>query len=241
MVLLLHYGIFIFIYLYASYDVIKIISEKKDKNIKQNKSIFILLFVIMFYISLILILMFSPIKKYKIPTGAMNSTIIRNDHVIVVKDTKVNRGDIIAFMYPKEPEIHYLKRCVAKGGDIIALNNKNIFLLPKEGNEYVKKHYPKENIIKIKDKLWIINPYKLKYKGIHNDKNVIKKDKYIKALFDMEPILVPDNHVFVMGDNRDHSNDSRFWGTVPKEYIIGKAKSIYINFSNLSRTGIIIK
>jgi signal peptidase I len=239
---LLHYGIFIFVYLYASYDVIKIISKREDKNIKQNKNIFVFLFVIVFYISLVLILMLSPIKKYKVPSGGMKSTIIINDQIIVTKDNKnILRGNIIVFMYPKNPAIHYVKRCVAKGGDIIALNNKNLFLLPKEGDKYVKNNYPTENIIKIKDKLWVVNPYKLKYKGIHNNKNVIKKDKYIKALFDMEPILVPDNHFFVMGDNRDHSNDSRFWGTVPKEYVIGKVKSIYINFSNLSRTGMIIK
>ena len=54
----------------------------------------------------------------------------------------------------------------------------------------------------------------------------------------MKPILIPKNNFFVMGD---HSNDSRFWGTVPKEYVIGKVKSIYINFSDFNRTGMIIK
>jgi signal peptidase I len=239
---LLLYLIIILTYAYTSYDILKIISQKQDNDIKQNKIIFTFLYIIGIFSLIVIHDLYSPIKAYEIKSQAMQSTIIKGDKIIVIKDTNnISRGNIIAFMYPKNPNINYIKRCVAKGGDIIALNNKNLFLLPKEGNEYVKTNYPKENIIKIKDKLWIVNPYKLKYNGIHNDKNITNINTNFKELFDMKPILIPKNHFFVMGDNRDHSNDSRFWGTVPKEYVIGKVKSIYINFNYFNRTGMIIK
>lgn len=57
----------------------------------------------------------------------------------------------------------------------------------------------------------------------------------------MKPTLIPKNTYFMMGDNKDHSNDSRFWGTVLQKYIVGKVRSVYVNFSDISRTGIEIK
>ena len=89
--------------------------------------------------------------------------------------------------------------------------------------------------------LFIKDPYKKVHSGIHNDPTVTKENSTYIQIFDMLSIQVPKDNYFMMGDNRDHSNDSRFWGTVPKEYVIGKVKSIYINFTDLNRTGMIIK
>ena len=135
----------------------------------------------------------------------------------------------------------YVKRCVAKGGDLIALSEKNLYLKPSEGDNFITKNYPNENIVKIQNQLWIVNPYKISNKGIHNDNLVTKQNSPHPALFNMKPILIPKNTYFMMGDNRDHSNDSRFWGTVPQKNIVGKVNSVYVNFNDISRTGIEIK
>ena len=62
----------------------------------------------------------------------------------------------------------------------------------------------------------------------------------MKPLFEMEPIEINEGFIFVMGDNRDHSNDSRFWGAVPNSYIRGKAKSVFINYDYIERSGTLL-
>jgi signal peptidase I len=143
---------------------------------------------------------------------------------------KPQRGDIVVFRYPHDPKIHYVKRCVATGGDIVALRNKQLLLLHKEGDEFVTKNYPKENIVQIQGRLWVIDPYRAKHPGIHNDKSITEENSQFFQLFDFMPIRVPEGEYFMMGDNRDHSNDSRFWGTVPYKYIVGTPWFLYFSW-----------
>ena len=236
---LFHYIIFLGAYLYTSYDIVKIIKNKEEKSSKYNEVIFIILFIIIYYVVSYSFLSFAPIKKYGVPSSSMNPTIVANDQIIVIKDKQINRGDIIAYWYPPNPKVSFVKRCIAQGGDIVMIKDKVLLLHPKEGDQYIQKNYPKENIVTVDNRLWVKNPYKLEHKEIHNDPKVTVMNTPIRAqaIFDMEPMLIAKNHFFVMGDNRDHSNDSRFWGAVPNEYIIGKVKSIFINFKNLKRSG----
>jgi signal peptidase I len=153
-----------------------------------------------------------------------------NDNGHLIEGDRPERGDIVVFRYPKNETIHYVKRAVATGGDLIALQDKKLLLHPKEGNEYVKANYPKENIIEVGDKLWVVNPYRKEHPGIHNDPSVINNGLNPHELFSMIPIEVPEDETFMMGDNRDHSNDSRFWGTVPYKYIVGTPWVIYFSW-----------
>lgn len=153
-----------------------------------------------------------------------------NDNGHLIEGPRPKRGDIVVFRYPKDEKIHFVKRAVASGGDLVALKNKNLLLHPKEGNDYVKENYPSEKIVEIAGKLWVINPYKEKFKGIHNDPSVINNGLAPYQLFDMMPIKVPDDEFFMMGDNRDHSNDSRFWGTVPYKYVVGQPWFIHFSW-----------
>ena len=153
-----------------------------------------------------------------------------NDNGHLIEGDKPERGDIVVFRYPKDDSIHYVKRCVATGGDIIALKDKHLLLHPKEGNDYVKKNYTADRIVESDGKLYVVDPYKLEHPGIHNDPKVTKDGLQPYLLFDMMPIQIPEGEFFMMGDNRDHSNDSRFWGTVEYKYIVGTPWFIYFSW-----------
>ena len=210
-------------------------------------------------IVIVLVIMSFIAQAFVIPSGSMKNTLLIGDMLFVKKfsygipvpripwlEVKIlpdfndnghliegprpKRGEIVVFRYPKNETIHYVKRAVATGGDIIAMQDKNLLLHPKEGNEYVKANYPKESVIEFGDKLWVVNPYKKDHPGIHNDSTVVNNGLNPQELFNMMPILVPEDETFMMGDNRDHSNDSRFWGTVPYKYVVGTPWIIYFSW-----------
>ncbi len=153
-----------------------------------------------------------------------------NDNGHLIEGSKPTRGDIVVFRYPKNESIHYVKRAVAVGGDIVALSNKKLLLHPHEGNEYVKNNYKKGEYICYDNKLWIVDPYRKAHTSINNDPSVIKNGLNPYQLFDMMPVKIPEGEFYMMGDNRDHSNDSRFWGTVKYRYIVGTPWFIYFSW-----------
>ena len=178
------------------------------------------------------------VKKfaYGIPTPTIPWFEIKvlpdfNDNGHLIEGERPKRGDIVVFRYPKNENIHYVKRAVATGGDIVKLKDKVLYLHPKEGNEFVKANYSKEDIFDDGEKLWIVNPYVKEHPGIHNDKNVVNNGLYPSELFNVSPIIIPEDETFMMGDNRDHSNDSRFWGTVPYKDIVGTPWFIYFSWN----------
>lgn len=210
-------------------------------------------------IVIVLGIIFFIAQAFVIPSGSMKNTLLIGDMLFVkkfsygvptptipwleikilpdfnnnghlIEGERPKRGDIVVFRYPHNEDVHYVKRAIATGGDIVALKDKLLLLHPKEGNDYVKEHFKNYEHIQIDGKLFVINPYSKEHKGIHNDQNVIRSFYQHKELFDMSPIQVPEDETFMMGDNRDHSNDSRFWGTVPYRYIVGKPWFIYFSW-----------
>ena len=208
---------------------------------------------------IVLLIIFFVAQAFVIPSGSMKNTLLIGDHLFVKKfaygvptphipwleipvlpDTdndghliegpKPKRGDIVIFRYPVNEKIHYVKRCVAVGGDYLFLHNKELYLHPHEGNEFVKQNFPKEDIVEINGLLWVKNPYRKEHPGIHNDPEVINDGRYPQEIFNFGPIEVPKGEFFMMGDNRDHSNDSRFWGSVPYRLIVGKPWFIYFSW-----------
>lgn len=210
-------------------------------------------------IIIVLAIIFFIAQAFVIPSGSMKNTLLIGDMLFVKKfsygiptpripwlEIKVlpdfndnghlitaqgpKPGDIVVFRYPKNETIHYVKRCVAKGGDIVALQDKHLLLHPKEGDKFILAKYPKEQIVEALGRLWIVDPYKKDHPGIHTDPTVVKNGLNPSQLFDMSPIQIPEDEYFMMGDNRDHSNDSRFWGTVPYKYIVGTPWFIYFSW-----------
>lgn len=173
-----------------------------------------------------------------------------NGHLIDGEGPK--RGDIVVFRYPHDEKIHYVKRNFAIGGDEVVFTEKAMFLHPSEGDEFIKANYPQDSIVSLAGKLFVKEPYK--FPGIHYDKKINLFEQALYYLnagkFAMKPVIVselnamdglafnafyfkvPDGEYFMVGDNRDHSNDSRFWGSVKYKDIVGKPWFIYFSWDD---------
>ena len=197
-------------------------------------------------IIIVLLVIFFLVQAFVIPSGSMKNTLLIGDYLLVKKYSygipiphipwlEIRRGDIVVFRYPENPKIHYVKRCVALGGDVVMVRNKILYIMPKEGNEYVKSHYLPDQIVPTEEGLWVREPYRYQHPGVHNDPRInYDTFPFAERLFDFGPKRVPEGHYFMMGDNRDHSNDSRSWGSVPYENIVGKPWRIYFSWESRS-------
>ena len=172
----------------------------------------------------------------------------------LIDGSRPQRGDIVVFRYPKDIKVHYVKRCVATEGDEILFQEKNLYIHFSEGDEYIKANYAPEKIKMIAGKLWVNNPYMEKFHGIHYDdainlfqqmvlyagaNQLFMKPTQVQELpsisgypFNAFYTKVEKDNYFMMGDNRDHSNDSRFWGSVPYSLIVGKPWFIYFSWDD---------
>lgn len=185
-----------------------------------------------------------------------------NDNGHLIEGPRPEREDIVIFRYPKNNKIHYVKRCVAVGGDEILYANEKLLIHFHEGAEYMKANYPAEKIISLRGKLWVENPFMPKYPGIQYApegtdifQGLLRYYTYNKEI-DMIPLYVDgldaptlnvagkvinalyakveEDHFYMIGDNRDNSNDSRFWGAVPYKLIVGKPWLIYMSIETRS-------
>ncbi len=154
------------------------------------------------------------VQAFKIPSGSMLPTLLIGDHLLVNKfiyGIKVpftgqtlipikspQRGDVVVFRFPKDRSVDYIKRVVGIPGDTVEIKDKKVFVNGKPENN-IHAHYSSPTIL---------------------DANASPRDNF-------GPISVPEGHIFVMGDNRDNSYDSRFWGFVDEKDVLGKAFILY--------------
>jgi len=210
-------------------------------------------------IIIVLFIIFFVAQAFRIPSGSMKDSLLVGDHLFakkfaygistphipfleiplipgtdghIIDGDKPKRGDIVIFRYPNNQKMHFVKRCVALPDDELFVANKSLYLHPHEGDAFIKKHYPKENIISFSGKLWVKDPYMHAHPGIHHDDYIQDDGRWPEQIFNKSVVKVEKNHYFMMGDNRDHSNDSRFWGTVPYGLIEGTPWFIYFSMSD---------
>jgi signal peptidase I len=211
-------------------------------------------------ITIVLLVIFFIAQAFRIPSGSMKDSLLIGDHLFAKKfaygismphipfieqsimpwsdslrlldGDKPKRGDIVIFRPPHNTKTHFVKRCVALPDDELFLSNKDLYIHHSEGDEWIKKNFKDYEIITFLGRLWVKNPYKKVHKGIHNDDKIINNGHYHAELFNLPPIKIPKDNYFMMGDNRDHSNDSRFWGTVPYDNIEGTPWFIYFSLDD---------
>ncbi len=206
---------------------------------------------------IVLFTIFFIAQSFVIPSGSMIRTLLVHDYLFVKKFSygiptphipwleiplipgvglklvdgdRPERGDIVVFRKPGQESVHFVKRCVAVEGDMVMQIDKDLYLRPHEGDPFIRANYPEESIVSLRGTLWVKNPYMEEHKGIWHDETIINNGHHaIQPLFNMPPQRVKEDNYFMMGDNRDHSNDSRFWGSVPYENIEGTPWMIYFS------------
>jgi len=201
-------------------------------------------------------------EPFKIPSGSMIPTLLINDLILVnkfhygvrlpVANTRITegtppqRGDVIVFRYPPKPSLDYIKRIVGAPGDEVAYLNKQLTV---NGQPLKRQALPE-----------FFDEDALRYSKQFQESTADGKRSYRILIEDDRPAFipgaedfkfrencrystegvsckVPPGHFFVMGDNRDNSLDSRYWGFVPEANIVGKAFFVWMNFGNLKRIG----
>lgn len=182
---------------------------------------------------LLLFLTTTLVQAYVIPTGSMEDTLLIGDHLLVDKlayapagavsrfllpYTEVKRGEIIVFRYPVDISQTFVKRAIGIPGDRIRIINKEVYLNGVKLNEPYTYH-----------KLEYIDAYRDNFPGDPDPANPGAYDMLTSHVVNGE-VVVPPDHYFAMGDNRDNSLDSRYWGFVPRENIIGKPLIVYWSY-----------
>ena len=196
---------------------------------------------------IVLLLRSFLVEPFRIPSGSMMPTLLVGDFILVNKygyglrlpvlNKKFwelgapQRGDIVVFRYPMDPSVPFIKRVVGLPGDRIAYRNKTLYvngkpMVQEPSGMYIGAGSGTEQ-----------NGDTLHLEHLDGLNHQILLRENAPAV-DAEKV-VPEGHYFVMGDNRDNSRDSRYWGVVPDENLIGKAFMIWMNFDLKNKNGVI--
>ncbi len=169
------------------------------------------------------------LQPFKIPTGSMETNLLIGDHLLVNKFIygatvapserallplrAIRRGDVVVFKFPQDASRDFIKRCVALPGDQVEIVDKRLWVNGSEVDDdsYVRHEDPR------------VYP-----RSLYLHDNFRKRDNF-------GPYIVPENTYFCLGDNRDNSHDSRFWGPVPAAYVKGRAWMVYWSLAPMTK------
>ena len=203
-------------------------------------------------VAIVLLIRATLVQAFNIPSASMQPTLLIGDFILVNKlvyrVSEPRKGDIIVFRYPVDPSLDYIKRVIAGPGDVVEFEEFydheaeiKVYRVRVNGRDYKLKYrelkvfngkfyYEFEEYIPLNGKLlshkvWY-SAYPDKVAGLAS----YSGDECLRRKHDLcVKFRVPEKHYFVMGDNRDNSEDSRFWGFVPEENVLGKAFVIYFS------------
>jgi signal peptidase I len=219
------------------------------------------LFPVILVVFLLRSFLFEP---FKIPSGSMIPTLLIGDLILVNKfyygvrlpvinkkiiaNHEPQRGDVMVFRYPKDTSVDYIKRVVGVPGDEVSFREQKLYVngvaapleqTPPPGfyDEDQRQYYPefKEKLGDMEHRI-LLNPRSQPFYGAE-DKITFPFRENCRYSAEGVTCKVPPGNYFMMGDNRDNSQDSRWWGFVPDENIVGKAFLVWMNFGNLKRIG----
>ena len=179
------------------------------------------------------------VEPFRIPSGSMLPSLFIGDFILVSKSSYgiklpilkrqiapvglPDRGDVMVFRFPKNPKTNFIKRVIGTPGDIVSYHNKRLSIngnpLPLEEVELVNWQ--------TEDQDGRVQTF---LESVNEESHTIMIDSQRSS--GSIRVKVPEGHYFVMGDNRDHSNDSRYWGFVPEEFIVGKAFFIWFSWDS---------
>jgi signal peptidase I len=180
------------------------------------------------------------VEPFRIPSGSMMPTLLVGDFILVnkfaygirlpVANTKIieidepERGDVVVFRYPKDPSVDYIKRVVGLPGDTIRYANKVIYVNGQPAGQVPAGVYlGKGSGVSMSG----ASKRREQLGDLQHDILVMPRTPGMEGEY-----VVGEDEYFVMGDNRDNSNDSRYWGTVPEENLVGKAFRIWMNWDS---------
>ena len=199
---------------------------------RQAKSFLPILLIVLFLRSFLA-------EPFRIPSGSMLPTLLIGDYILVnkyeygiklpitktqvIEISKPQRGDVVVFRYPANEKINFIKRVIGIPGDKIKYIGKKVYV---NDVEYIKNkqvtHQYIDDFGREELDIFIENQDNKKYHILNDNMSPANDDEF----------EVPEKHYFVMGDNRDHSSDSRYWGFVPEENLVGEAFLIWMNFNS---------
>lgn len=187
--------------------------EEKEKSLMREVIETIVLAIILAFI-----LRTFVVQAFYIPSGSMENTLLPGDMILVNKFiyyfTDIKRGDIIVFKYPKDMTKDYIKRVIGLPGDTLEIKNGDVYV----NGTLLEEKYTKQ---KAADDVILFSHIATASDG--QQTNVSTQTK----------VTVPKDYLFVMGDNRNNSQDSRYWGFLPRSYLKGKALNIYWPLSRI--------
>ena len=238
------------------------LDQREPVTIEYAKGFFPILLVIFLLRSFL-------VEPFQIPSSSMRPGLVVGDFILVNKYTyglripvlntvfipvkQPQRGDVMVFHFPEDPKTDFIKRVIGLPGDTVAYQGKRLSIngqpvrVESDGSyQYVDKGFDVTDTVRYQEFLsgqphpMIVDdkqPRSLVLQAVRDFPNrencTYSEDGFV--------CKVPDGHYFMMGDNRDNSHDSRYWGFVPDANIVGKAFLVWMNFGNLKRIGTLIE